>query len=406
MRSLRRRLVPAVVAGLALTVMFTGAAMGLAWTSPTRVTESRPSRLSSLHELAGSADALHLVHARVGPRPKDDRVIHQRSPDGGASWSVERTLFLSTDADRILVPNLAIAARADLVVVAWRTRGDDGTSLWVRRSEDGGRSWRPRQRLAETSLQRGLGVPALTVTGRTVIAAWTNRANGRILLRRSADGARSWADARVLGDTRLSIDCADEVLDGLVGLDAWAGTVHLAWSDARQGACLTNALRVRTSTDDGRTWRAARTASTQRTYGWPEVTVRGRSLLMTLQRPDGGFVVVRSRDGGTTFTERTFAALDDRALGAADVLLPGGDAAWLVYSDVAYEGDEVATSRLRFRVSDDRGRTWRPGTTVVGQADKLRQAANLAASGGKPVVVFQSGRVDGSTADILAVRAR
>ena len=60
--------------------------------------------------------------------------------------------------------------------------------------------------------------------------------------------------------------------------------------------------------------------------------------------------MVRSKDSGRTFTERAFAPTGDRALGAADVLLPGGDAAWLVYADIGYDRDDVADSRIRFRV--------------------------------------------------------
>jgi len=405
MRSLRRRLALALVAGFALTLVLAAGALGLDWTSPQRVTDTRPSQLTALHELAGSDGALHLVHGRLGPRPVDDRLLYQRSSRGGATWSEETILFASSAANRFLVPNFAIVADGDLVVVAFRTRGD-GTSLWSRRSEDGGKHWRPKQLLDDTRLQRGIGVPALSISGETVVAAWTNRSNGRILLRRSTDGARTWSPARVMGSSDLSIECEDTLLDGLVGLAASGRVVHLAWSDGKDGACLSNALRLRTSRDGGRTWSAQRTASTGRTFGWPELTARGAHLLMTLQEPDGGFILVRSKDGGRTFTERAFAATGDRALGAADVLLPGGDVAWLVYADLGYDRDAVEDSRIRFRISDDRGKTWGPGTTVVGTTDKLRQAANLAANGARPVVVFQSGRLDGSTADIVVVRAK
>ena len=93
-------------------------------------------------------------------------------------------------------------------------------------------------------------------------------------------------------------------------------------------------------------------------------------------------------------------------MGAADVLLSGGATAWLVYADVLYHGNDVASSRIRFRTSHDRGATWSAGRTVVGTATKLRQAANLGANGSKPVILFQTGTTNGSTTDIVAVRAR
>jgi len=405
MPSLSHRLVASLAVALALIVTLSGSAMGLDWSLPERVTDTRPSELSALHELASASGRLHLVHGRVGPKADDDRLVYQRSPNGGRGWSAEQTLFAATEAQRILIRNFAVVAEGDLVAVAWRTRGVEGTSLWVRRSEDRGSTWRPRQLVAETPIQRGLGVPALSASGDTVMAAWTDRATGPILLRRSVDGARTFGVTRVMGRTSLSIDCDAEVLDGLVGLGVAGAIVHLAWSDGRDRGCVADALLVRSSKDGGRTWRAQRRASRQPTYGWPEMTARGTVLLMTLQRPDGGFVVVRSRDTGATFRERAFRPTRDRALGAADILLAGGGAAWLVYTDIAYEGPDVVASRVRFRVSTDNGRTWGAGTAVVGHTDKLRQATNVVAHGTTPVVVFQTGPTDGSASDIVVVRA-
>ena len=396
----------ALAAALALTVALSSGALGIGWTAPARVTDSRPSELTALHELTSVPGALHLVHARIGPKPADDRVVYQRSTNGARTWSREQILFRSTKADPAVVPNLAIAAEDQLVAVAWRTRGDHGSSLWIRRSEDGGRTWKPRQLLAQNGQPRGIGVPALSVAGGRVIAAWTLRSKGKVLARRSTDGARTWGKPVTLGTTHLSIDCDRATLDGLVGLGASGDTVHLAWSDGKDGACLSNKLLVRTSRDGGRTWGAARTASTTKTYGWPEVTARGPYLLISLQEPDGGFTIVRSRNSGRTFKEHGFTPAKDRALGAADVLLPGGATAWLVYADVLYDANDVASSRIRFRTSHDRGATWSAGQTVVDTASKLRQAANLAAAGSKPVILFQTGKPDGSTADIVAVRAR
>jgi hypothetical protein len=406
MRSMRRLLLAIGVVAL-LAIVLGSAALGSGWTSPARVTPIKGSGLSSLHELASSSTALHLVHGRIGPGVQDDRLVYQRSTNGGASWSRERPIFSSTRADRSLVLNFAVAASDDVVIVAWRARGPGGTALYIRRSIDGGTTWRPPLRLAKTPLARGLGVPALAVTGDTAIAAWTDRDTGDIVVRRSTNRGGVWGDPRVLGRSQLSIVCADDpVVDGLVGLGATGRTVHLAWSEGPQGSCISNALRVRTSFDGGRTWGPARRASTQRTYGWPEVVARGKRMLMSLQRPDGAFVIVRSTDAGRTFTERVFLPSGDKALGAPDILMPGGSRAWLVYTDITYRGDDVATSRLRYRQSTNSGASWGVASDVVGTAPRLRQATNIAARGSRPVVVYQSGRVDGSTSDIMVVRAR
>ena len=64
----------------------------------------------------------------------------------------------------------------------------------------------------------------------------------------------------------------------------------------------------------------------------------------------------------------------------------------------------MRSSRLVFRSSSDAGGTWSKGEAVVGFASRLREATNIAAaSNGKPVIVFNSGRTDGKAADIVAV---
>lgn len=401
MRSLRR-LAPVLAAG-ALALVVAAPAVGITWSAPVRVTPVRGSELSALHELAAGGGRLHLAYARLGPETRDDTVVYQRSSNGGVTWSRATELFGSTSAERIVTPNLAVAAAKDQVVVAWRTRGTQGTSLWIRRSTDGGSTWKARQRLFQADGQRTLGTPAVSLVGDTLVVATTNRATGNVLLRRSADGGASFGPSRVMGRTHLSIDCQEPVIDALVGLGASGDTVHLAWSDAKAGSCIASELEVRTSRDDGVTWKQARVASTQRTYGWPELAVRGDTLLITLQRPDGALVITRSTDGGRTFDDIVMKPSGDRALGAADVLLPSKDTAWLVYADVAYRGNDIASSRVRIKTSTNGGRTWGTASDVLGSAAKLRQAVNVAAYAAKPVVVLSAGPTNGSTADIVAV---
>jgi hypothetical protein len=405
MRGTIRRPIHALAAAVGLSLLVASSAAAMEWTDPARVSDVRGSQLSALHELAGTPSALHLVHGRIGPEKRDDALVYQRSGNGGRTWSAERSLFASTAADRVLIPNFAVATQGDLVIVAWRTRGPQGTSLWIRRSTDGGQRWRPSVQLVTTALQRGVGVPALTIAGTAVIASWTDRADGAVVVRRSTDSGATWGATRRVGAGGLVVECGTQLFDGLVGLASAGPVVHLAWSDAPSGACISTALRVRTSLDGGRTWGPRRTASTARTYGWPELAARGKRLLLSVQQPDDGFLVVHSRDTGGTFAERRFApAADERSYGAADVLLPGGSVAWLAYADLVYEGDDVVASRIRFRASADSGATWGPASNVLRDAGRLRQATNLAARGSLPVVVFQSGRVDGSTADILVTR--
>jgi hypothetical protein len=380
---------------------------GSGWTTPERVTARRGSALTALHELASSHGALHLVHARIGPEGRDDRLVYQRSSDGGRDWSAERTLFASTAASRVLIPNLAIAADGDLVVVAWRARGPGGTTLFARRSEDGGDSWRHTQTIEVTSAQRGLGVPAVAVTDDVAVVAWTDRTGGEVRVRRSTDGGAGYGPVRSLATTGLSITCGGEpIRDGLVGLAAAGESVHLAWSDAPDGRCIATRILVRTSVDAGATWRSPRTMTDARTFGWAELAARGMRLLASVQAPDGSLVLMRSGDGGATFGERRVRPIDGHGLGAGDVLLPGGPVAWLAYPDLRYDGDDVRSSRVRLRSSSNGGATFGAPVDAITGGPKLREAPNLGVHAGRPIVLVSSAELDGSGIDIVGVRAR
>ena len=84
-------------------------AVGAGWTTLKRVTDVRGSRLDSLHQLSAERGTFHLVHPDIGPNDADDRVLYQRSDDGGAGWTDPATLFLAAPGRRHVVPNLALA---------------------------------------------------------------------------------------------------------------------------------------------------------------------------------------------------------------------------------------------------------------------------------------------------------
>ena len=377
------------------------------WTSAHRVSVRNDSALSSLHELAAAGNTLHLVHARTGPGKSDDRVVYQRSSDGGGSWTKESALWTSGPTYNGVIPNLAVAARGDVVAAVFRVRGAHGAALYARVSHNAGKTFAPRSLIVSVSGPRGLGVPAVAIgDANTIVIAWTDRASGHVRVRRSTNGGSSFGGATTVASSDLSIDCSNpNVVDGLVGLAAAGSTVYVAWSDASGGACIASRVRIRTSHDNGRTWGKPHLVTGSSSFGWPELAALYDRLLVTLQRPDGSLLLARSTDSGKTFRQQIFKASGKRELGAADVALLDGGKAWLVVPDLAYQGDTVASSRLRFRVSTDSGRTWQPGTTIVTETDKLRQAPNVAAWHGKPVVVFQSGPVSGSRSDIWSMRA-
>ena len=117
--------VPARSLGLCLLAILSLSAPGLAdgGSSPRRVSERAGTRLDSLHQLAASGSTLHLAHARLGEGSKLDRVVVQRSRDGGSDWTKEHPLFTSGTGYTQVLPNLAVASRGQVVAVAYRVQG-------------------------------------------------------------------------------------------------------------------------------------------------------------------------------------------------------------------------------------------------------------------------------------------
>lgn len=389
-----------------LLISVPGAALGADWSAPVRLTEQRGSRLDSLHQLAAGGGELHVVHPRVGRGKTDDRVIYQRSADGGATWTRPRSLFLSTAKRRNVMPNLAIDANGDVVVVAWRVNGPGEAALFVRTSTDGGRTFDERRTLATAARDVGIGVPAVAIGDDVVAVAWTNRANGKIKVRSSRDRGRTFRSARTVGRTRLSIDCRNRVTDGLVGLAAARRRIHLAWSFARTRDCQASKINVRTSRDRGKSWKRVRAITGRRSYGWPELDARGDTVVATIQSPSGGIIVARSAQNGRNWDDRMIKPRKGHSLSSADVVLLPNGRAMITYVDERVRRSRLVNTRIVSRVSrKESGRFLAPkGVTTT--AARLRMAPNIAAIGLKETIVFQAGPLDASRRNLYATRLR
>lgn len=391
-----------------LLALLPGAAHGAGWTTLRRVTDEPGSRLDSLHQLSATRASLHLVHPRLGPGLTDDRVLYQRSDDDGATWSDPSALFEATGSRRSVVPNLALAARGDVVAVAWRVNGPEENALFVRVSRDGGRSFRKREVLFSTRRDDGIGVPAVAVAagGRVVAVAWTDRANGRIELRTSRDRGATFGKSRVLGRTRLSIDCRQDLTDGLVGLAASDRVIHAAWSESPRRGCQASSIKARTSDDDGRKWSAARTVTDLRSYGWPELDARGATVMATVQSTTGGIIVSRSADGGQSWSDRRLNAPKGRSFSAADVILLSGDKAMIAYVNESVRRSRLISTRVVTRWSPDDGASFRQPKAVTPDARRLRMAPNIAADRKRVAILVQSGPLSGTPRNIFVSRRR
>lgn len=405
----RAPLITAVAVLLAsLLVLLPGVALGAGWSDLKRVTDERGSRLDSLHQLSASRGTLHLVHPRIGGAGTRDRVLYQRSADNGVTWSGPTTLFVVTRSGRYVVPNLAIDSGSGVVAVAWRVKGPGEDILYVRVSRDGGRSFEDRAGLFSSKRDDGIGVPAVAVAagGKVVAVAWTDRANGKIKLRVSRDGGRTFGRVRILGRSGLSIDCRERVSDGLVGSAASADAIHVAWSDAPEGKCQASTIKVRTSSNEGRRWSPARTVTQRRSYGWPELDARGATVLATVQSPGGDIIVARSADDGRSWSDRLVKAPKGANFSAADVVLLPGGKAMMTYVNERLRKSRLVGTKVVSRWSPDDGASFRKPRTVAPDAERLRMAPNIAANEKRVTIVVQSGPLSGSLRNIYVSRLR
>jgi hypothetical protein len=404
----RRAPLTGVIAVVLTLLLLPASAFGAdnAWTGLKRVSDTGGSRLDSLHQLAADRGQLHLVHPRIGPNRTDDRIVYQRSRDNGGKWTPEQTVFVSSNKHRHVVPNLALDARGGVVALAFRVKGPEGDSLFVRTSRNDGATFGVKQEVFVTTSGGGIGVPAVAVGNDFVAVAWTDRRNGRIKLRVSRDDGRTFGKTKVLARTKLSIDCKNRMTDGLVGLAASDKRLHLAWSHAPKRACQASAIRTRTSTDRGADWSKTRTLTKRRTYGWPELDARGRTVVATVQSPTGGLVLARSGRNGKGWQDRLLKAPRGFSFSAADITLLPNKKALLTHVTERVKRNRLLNTKVVSRRSPDDGRSWNKPKTVADRAQRLRMAPNVAANSTKVSIVVQAGPLDGSPRNLFVSRLR
>ncbi len=209
-----------------------------------------------------------------------------------------------------------------------------------------------------------------------------------------------------MGRTSLSIDCKKRLTDGLVGLAINDRSVHVAWSHAPTRSCLAKSIRVRTSLDGGATWSSRRTITERRSFGWPELDSRGKTVVATVQATSGGVIVARSGQNGRKWSDRLIKPAKGHSLSAADVALLPNDNALITYADERIKNRRLVSTEVVSRRSRDDGRSWARPTNVTRRAQLLRMAPNVAANRSKLTIVMQSGQLDGSPRNIFATRLR
>jgi predicted neuraminidase len=186
---------------------------------------------------------------KAGPNPMSWSGYVRRSTDGGQTWKPSEQLpagLLGPIKDKPI-------QRGDGTILA-------GTSVeshrawagWVERSTDDGKTWRRFGPIAVPGKPYGLIQPTLFETrDGKVVALCRSRGIGFVCQAESKDG-ETWSPARptVLPNPNSGIDCV-RTMDG---------AVYLAYNHTKRGR---SPLNVARSADDGKSWKRVATLEDQ-----------------------------------------------------------------------------------------------------------------------------------------------
>jgi hypothetical protein len=401
----RTRSAIVTIAAISLSICLSSTTLAArGWTGPTALTRDSITGLSSLHSLASDGQRLHLFYPRSDFVGTTDTLVYRRSLDGGMTWEPERVLFASGDRLTEAFSNLSIAARGDLVVVLFRSHDAKNALLFTRTSHDGGATWGPRVRIDRVATNLKMGISTVTISDAGIVLAWSVRTTGHIYTSLSTDGGETFSLRHKLATTAFSFICGDpDYRDGLVGLAADGKAVDLAWSDGLNAQCGADELFLRRSTDGGKTWKPRQLVPDNGggTFGWPEVAVHGKSVLLLVSPQGPGQLLLQSADGGLTFEPRLLDP--DATTYAGDVAFAPDGQAMVALPEArtfSAEGSEITSSRLVTLSSSDGGSTWSGPRVAQAMADFI-STPNLAFTGSKPTIAFPNGSNDPFSVDVF-----
>lgn len=202
-----------------------------------------------------------------------DRIIAQKSTDGGATWSAGSYMGLN-GAKAQDKHWIAVDRQTNALYVTWTQFDDYGSSspadssvILFSKSTDAGESWSPAHRISQLAgdcldddnTAEG-AVPCVGPDGE-IYVAWSNR--GKIWFDRSADGGETWLEEDILIAGHAG--GWNHHIPGIYRANGFPvtacdlsggprhGTVYVNWADQRNGADDTDIWLIK-STDGGDSW--------------------------------------------------------------------------------------------------------------------------------------------------------
>lgn len=205
-----------------------------------------------------------------------DRIIAQKSTDGGLTWS--NGSYMGLNGSKAQDKHwMALDPATNALYVTWTQFDQYGTNnpqdssiILFSKSTDGGQSWTPAKRISklagncvDSDYTAEGAVPCVGPNGE-VYVVWSNR--NKLWFDRSTDGGETWlADDILVGEQPTGWDYLVDGIGRSNGLPILVcdrsggpnhGTLYVNWSDQRNGPDDTDVWFAK-STDGGQTWSTA-----------------------------------------------------------------------------------------------------------------------------------------------------
>jgi hypothetical protein len=383
-----RRLAAPAVAFLALLILATPT-VAASWRPAVELAPS--GRVARSTSLAASGNTVHALYTRAGV------VTYRRSVDGGRTFAAPMALVRSSATNTFTA--VAIASYGERVAALYSMvqAGHPPTSLRVRISEDGGRTWTKSFYVGGTATPTS-GAVAVSANG-----YWVAMSAGGSVGMSHATSAKftscgvgcleepKWTFQYVGTTTNRAVQNDPNSLDGRVALAAWGNRVNVFWASDGIAEGIVGHISERRSLDGGTTWLPEQTIASDAAVvvgSRPaSVSAFSTTILVAYERIDGRGVVLRSTNAGATFSARavTPAPSTGGNPDIQDVFIGYGGIARVVYASYA---SDASTDKLWIRTSTNGGATWGAAVAAVGASPTKKNFANVVSTSAGFVLLF------------------
>jgi hypothetical protein len=167
--------------------------------------------------IAVSGRTIYLVWNKLG------ELYFRKSSDGGATWqSAQR---ITNNSGNSIVPTIEVNGLT--VYLAWADYTPGNGEIYFGKSSDGGATWQPAARLTDNSGESF--APRLAISGAGVYLVWQDKTPGNyeIYLRKSTDGGATWKASQRLTKT--------PGYSGYSKIAVTGSSIFIVWSDTPPG---------------------------------------------------------------------------------------------------------------------------------------------------------------------------